>query len=160
LSLTRTIDYHEVTPLVITEVPRQICAKSAQNSRASGSKSKPMNITPPVTSQIVLQVISIDAKQAAKIAALMALIAVLAATYPLAGAAWALSVHLPRKHFMFLLFIPFFYALATYFLVGLGCVLYNFAARTVGGIRIEIAEHAHDTVEDSTEKPERRRQAA
>jgi Ni/Fe-hydrogenase subunit HybB-like protein len=113
-----------------------------------------------LTSQVTSQIISIDAKQAAKITALVALIAVLAATYPLAGAAWAFSVHLPRKHFTFLLFIPFFYALATYFLVGLGCVLYNFAARTVGGIRIEIAEHAHETVEESAEKPARRRQAA
>jgi hypothetical protein len=39
-------------------------------------------------------------------------------------------------------------------------VLYNFAARTVGGVRIEIAEHVHETVEESAEKPVRRRQAA
>lgn len=104
----------------------------------------------------MLHVTSIDSKQAAKIAALMALVAVLAATYPLAGAAWAFSVHLPRKHFMFLLFIPFFYALATYFLVGLGCVLYNFAARTVGGIRIEIAHHTPDTVNQSASASRRR----
>jgi Ni/Fe-hydrogenase subunit HybB-like protein len=109
---------------------------------------------------ITSQIVSIDSKQAAKIAAIMALIAVLAATYPLAGAARAFSVHLPRKHFMFLLFIPFFYALATYFLVGLGCVLYNFAARTAGGIRIEIAHHTQDTVDERAEKPMPRRQAA
>ena len=72
--------------------------------------------------KITSQITSIHSKQAAKIAAIMALIAVLAATWPLAGAAWAFSVHLPRKHFMILLFVPFFYALATYFLVGLGCV--------------------------------------
>ncbi len=106
------------------------------------------------------RIISIDSKQAAKIAAIMALIAVLAATYPMAGAAWAFSVHLPRKHFMFLLFIPFFYALATYFLVGLGCVLYNFAARTVGGIRIEIAHDTQDPVDERAEKAVPRRQAA
>ena len=46
---------------------------------------------------------------------------------------------------MILLFVPFFYALATYFLVGLGCALYNFAARTVGGLRIEVAQDAQDT---------------
>jgi Ni/Fe-hydrogenase subunit HybB-like protein len=109
---------------------------------------------------ITSRIVSIDSKQAAKIAAFMALIAVLAATYPLAGAAWAFSVHLPRKHFMFLLFIPFFYALATYFLVGLGGVLYNFAARTAGGIRIEIAHHTQDTVDERAEKPMPRRQAA
>jgi Ni/Fe-hydrogenase subunit HybB-like protein len=109
---------------------------------------------------ITSQIISIDSKQAAEIAAIMALIAVLAATYPMAGAAWAFSVHLPRKHFMFLLFIPFFYALATYFLVGLGCVLYNFAARTVGGIRIEIAHDTRDTVDERAEKAVPRRQAA
>jgi Ni/Fe-hydrogenase subunit HybB-like protein len=108
----------------------------------------------------MLHVTSIDSKQAAKIAALMALIAVLAATYPLAGAAWAFSVHLPRKHFMFLLFIPFFYALATYFLVGLGCVLYNFAARTVGGIRIEIAHHTRDTIDQCAATSASRRRAA
>jgi len=108
-----------------------------------------------VTSQIV----SIDAKQAAKIAAIMALIAVLAATWPLAGSAWAFSVHLPRKHFMVLLFVPFIYALATYFLAGLGCALYNFAARAAGGIRIEVA-HESDTIDASAEKPALRRQAA
>jgi Ni/Fe-hydrogenase subunit HybB-like protein len=113
-----------------------------------------------ITSQIVSQIVSIDSKQAAKITAIMALIAVLAATYPLAGAAWAFSVHLPRKHFIFLLFIPFFYALATYFLVGFGCVLYNFAARTVGGIRIEITHHTQDTDEERAAKPVPRRQAA
>lgn len=90
-----------------------------------------------------MHITSIDSKQAAKIAAIMALVAVLAATWPLAGAAWAFSVHLPRKHFMVLLFVPFFYALATYFLVGMGCMLYNFAARTVGGLRFEVAHHLH-----------------
>lgn len=105
-----------------------------------------------------MHITSIDSKQAAKIAAIMALIAVLAATWPLAGAAWALSVHLPRRHFMILLFVPFFFAAATYLLVGLGCTLYNFAARTVGGLRFEVAHHlhgaeiAHDTVEASAEK--------
>jgi len=105
------------------------------------------------------QITSIHSKQAAKITAIMALVAVLAATWPLAGAAWAFSVHLPRKHFMILLFVPFFYALATYFLVGLGCALYNFAARTVGGLRIEVAQDTHDTevphdtVDASAEKP-------
>src|SRR5713226_527366 len=84
---------------------------------------------------------SIHSRQAAKIAAIMALIAIAAATWPLAGAAWAFSVHLPRKHFMILLFVPFFYALATYFLVGMGCALYNFAARKVGGLRVEVAHH-------------------
>jgi len=101
--------------------------------------------------QVTSQITSIHSKHAAKIAAIMALIAVLAATWPLAAAAWAFSVHLPRKHFMILLFVPFFYALATYFLVAMGCALYNFAARTVGGIRIEVA-HA--------EKPAERRRAA
>ena len=96
---------------------------------------------------ITSQITSIHSKQAAKITAIMAFVAVLAATWPLAGAAWAFSVHLPRKHFMILLFVPFFYALATYFLVGLGCALYNFAARTVGGLRIEIA---HDTKSRTT----------
>ena len=99
---------------------------------------------------------SIDSNQAAKVAAIMAFISVLMLTYPLAGAAWAFSVHLPRKHFMILLFVPFFYALATYFLVGLGCALYNFAARTVGGLRIEVAhdtEVAHEVVDASAEKP-------
>jgi len=113
-----------------------------------------------------MHITSIDSKQAAKIAAIMALIAVLAATWPLAGAAWAFSVHLPRKHFMILLFVPFFYALATYFLVGMGCVLYNFAARTVGGLRIEIAHHTHgaevapDTVDASAKKPAAFREVA
>jgi Ni/Fe-hydrogenase subunit HybB-like protein len=70
---------------------------------------------------------SIDSKQAAKVATIMAFISVLMLTYPLAGAAWAFSVKLPHKHFMVLLFVPFFYALATYFLVGLGCILYRFS---------------------------------
>src|ERR1700687_5688040 len=73
---------------------------------------------------------SIDSKQAAKVAAIMAFISVLMLTYPLAGAAWAFSVKLPHKHFMVLLFVPFFYALATYFLVGLGCMLYRFSHTT------------------------------
>jgi len=109
--------------------------------------------------QVTSQITSIHSRQAAKIAAIMALIAVLAATWPLAGAAWAFSVHLPRKHFMILLFVPFFYGLATYLLVGLGCALYNFAARTVGGLRIEIAHHsdgaeiAPEIVDESAEKP-------
>jgi Ni/Fe-hydrogenase subunit HybB-like protein len=108
---------------------------------------------------------SIHSRQAAKIVAIMALIAVAAATWPLAGAAWAFSVHLPRKHFMVLLFVPFFYALATYFLVGFGCMLYNFAARTVGGLRIEIAHHPHSAeaapeVVDATKKPTRLREVA
>ena len=55
-----------------------------------------------------MHIVSIDPKQAAKVAALMALIAVMAATWPLAGAAWAFSVHLPRNHFMVLTFVPFF----------------------------------------------------
>ncbi len=95
--------------------------------------------------KITSQITSIDSKQAAKITAIMAFVAVLAATWPLAAAAWAFSVHLPRKHFMILLFVPFFYALATYFLVGLGCALYNFAARSVGGLRIEVAHNTDDT---------------
>lgn len=109
--------------------------------------------------QVISQITSIHSKQAAKIAAIMALIAVLAATWPLAGAAWAFSVHLPRKHFMILLFVPFFYALATYFLVGLGCSLYNFAARTVGGLRVEVSHQTPDTevarniVVEDAEKP-------
>jgi Ni/Fe-hydrogenase subunit HybB-like protein len=109
--------------------------------------------------QTTSHITSIHSKQAAKITAIMAFVAVCAATWPLAGAAWAFSVHLPRKHFMILLFVPFFYALATYFLVGLGCALYNFAARTVGGLRIEVAHHthhtevAHDSVSASAEKP-------
>ena len=77
--------------------------------------------------KITSQITSIHSKQAAKITAIMAFVAVLAATWPLAAAAWAFSVHLPRRHFMILLFVPFFYALAAYFLVGLGCALYNFA---------------------------------
>jgi Ni/Fe-hydrogenase subunit HybB-like protein len=88
-----------------------------------------------------MHITSIDSKQAAKIAAIMALIAVLAATWPVAGACWAFAVNIPRKHYMVLMFVPFFYALATYFLVGFGCVLYNLAARTVGGLRIEITHH-------------------
>ncbi|HVA83275.1 MAG TPA: hypothetical protein VNF28_00060 [Candidatus Binataceae bacterium] len=110
--------------------------------------------------RITSHIISIDSKHAAKIAAIMALIAILAATWPLAGAAWAFSIHLPRKHFIFLLFIPFFYALATYFLVGLGCLMYNFAARTVGGLRIEVAHDTHEVLDASAEKPAPRRQAA
>ena len=105
---------------------------------------------------ITSQITSIHSKQAAKITAIMAFVAVLAATWPLAAAAWAFSVHLPRKHFMILLFVPFFYALATYFLVGLGCALYNFAARTVGGLRIEVAHELKTrttTVDASAEKP-------
>ena len=94
--------------------------------------------------KITSHITSINSKQAAKITAIMALVAVLAATWPLAGAAWAFSVHLPRRHFMILLFVPFFYALATYFLVGMGCALYNFAARMVGGLRIEVAHETHD----------------
>jgi hypothetical protein len=73
---------------------------------------------------------SIDSKQAAKVAAIMAFISVLMLTYPLAGAAWAFSVNLPHRHFMVLLFVPFFYALATYFLVGVGCMLYRFSGAT------------------------------
>jgi Ni/Fe-hydrogenase subunit HybB-like protein len=116
--------------------------------------------------QVTSQITSIHSKQAAKITAVMAFVAVLAATWPLAGAAWAFSVHLPRKHFMVLLFVPFFYALATYFLVGMGCALYNFAARTVGGLRIEVAHHTHDTevaeapVNASAEKPASLRKVA
>lgn len=115
---------------------------------------------------ITSQITSIHSRQAAKIAAIMALLAVLAATWPLAGAAWAFSVHLPRKHFMILLSVPFFYALATYLLVGLGCALYNFAARTVGGLRIEVAhdtqdtEIAHDAVAENAEKPTALRKVA
>ncbi|HZZ07220.1 MAG TPA: hypothetical protein VFE43_01670 [Candidatus Binataceae bacterium] len=100
---------------------------------------------------------SIDSNQAAKVAAIMAFISVLMLTYPLAGAAWAFSVNLPHKHFMILLFAPFFYALATYFLVGMGCMLYNFAARTIGGIRIEVVHDTHDAI---AEKPAPRRQAS
>jgi hypothetical protein len=109
---------------------------------------------------------SIDSKQAAKVAAIMAFISVLMLTYPLAGAAWAFSVNLPHRHFMVLLFVPFFYALATYFLVGMGCMLYNFAARTVGGIRIEVAHHTHEMgdthnkIVELAEKPGPRRQAS
>jgi len=116
--------------------------------------------------QATSQITSIHSKQAAKIAAIMALVAVLAATWPLAGAAWAFSVHLPRKHFMVLLLVPFFYALATYFLIGMGCALYNFSARTVGGLRIEIAHHPHDVevapevVDASTKKPASLRKVA
>jgi hypothetical protein len=96
---------------------------------------------------------SIHSRQAAKVASVMALIAVLAATWPLAAAAWALSVHLPAKHFMVLLFVPFFYALATYLLVGMGCALYNFAARTVGGLRIEVAHDLPEAVDEGAENP-------
>jgi Ni/Fe-hydrogenase subunit HybB-like protein len=113
--------------------------------------------------KITLQITSIHSKQAAKITAIMAFVAVLAATWPLAAAAWAFSVHLPRRHFMILLFVPFFYALATYFLVGLGCALYNFAARMVGGLRIEVAhdsEVAPEVVDASAEKPAALRRVA
>src|SRR5258708_20026011 len=88
-----------------------------------------------VTSQIT----SIHSKQAAKISAIMAFVAVLAATWPLAAAAWAFSVHLPRKHFMILVFVPFFYELATYFLVAMACAPSNFAARRLGGLQVEVA---------------------
>jgi Ni/Fe-hydrogenase subunit HybB-like protein len=113
-----------------------------------------------------MRIKSIDSKQAAKVAAIMAFISVLMLTYPLAGAAWAFSVNLPRKHFMVLLFVPLFYALATYFLVGLGCMLYNFAAHTVGGIRIEVVHDTHEMGEshnkivEIAEKPAPRRQAS
>src|ERR1700737_2024938 len=108
---------------------------------------------------------SIDSKQAAEVAAIMAFISVLMLTYPLAGAAWAFSVKLPHKHFMVLLFVPFFYALATYFLVGLGGMLYHFAARMLGGIRIEVAHEMHDTgnahtIVEIAEKPPPGRQAS
>jgi hypothetical protein len=82
---------------------------------------------------------------------------------PAGGAAWAFSVKLPHKHFMVLLFVPFFYALATYFLVGLGCMLYNFAARMIGGIRIEVAHdtgNAHNTIAGIAEKPAPRQASA
>jgi hypothetical protein len=109
---------------------------------------------------------SIDSKQAAKVAAIMAFISVLMLTYPLAGAAWAFSVNLPHRHFMVLLFVPFFYALATYFLVGMGCMLYNFAARMIGGIRIEVAHDTHEMgdthnkIVELAEKPVPQRQAS
>ena len=48
--------------------------------------------------------------------------------------------------------MPFFYALTTYFLVALGCVLYNLAARATGGIRIEIAHNTNHTVGESALK--------
>jgi len=104
-----------------------------------------------------MHITRIDSKQAAKIAGIMALIAVLAATWPLAGACWALTLHIPRKHYLVLMFVPFFYALATYFLVGFGCVLYNLAARTVGGLRIEIAHHA--AADEHSSAPAARRAA-
>lgn len=113
--------------------------------------------------KITSQIMSIHSKQAAKITAIMAFVAVLAATWPLAAAAWAFSVHLPRKHFMILLFVPFFYALATYFLVGLGCALYNLAARMVGGLRIEVAhdsEVAPEVIDAGAEKPAALRRVA
>ena len=110
--------------------------------------------------RITSHITSIHPGQAAKIAALMALIAVLAATYPLAGAAWAFSVHLPRKHFMFLLLCRFSTRLTTYFLVALGCVLYNLAARATGGIRIEIAHNTNHTVGESALKIAEGRRAA
>jgi len=100
-----------------------------------------------------MHITSIDSKQAAKIAALMGLVAVMAATWPLAGAAWAFSVHLPPKHFAVLLFVPFFYAVAIYFLADLACGLYNFAARVVGGLRLEIAHHTPATAAENPEKP-------
>lgn len=106
---------------------------------------------------------SIDPKQAAKVAALMALISILMLTYPLAGAAWLFSVHLPHRHFMILLFVPFFYALATYFLVGFGCMLFNFAARAVGGIRIEVVHNTRGAPEaagNNVEQPAPRRRAS
>jgi Ni/Fe-hydrogenase subunit HybB-like protein len=108
----------------------------------------------------------IDSKQAAKVAAIMAFISLLMLTYPLAGAAWLFSIPLPHKHFMILLFVPFFYALATYFLVGLGCMLFNFASRTIGGVRIEVVHDTRDTFDmiDATggnaERPAPRRRAS
>jgi hypothetical protein len=116
--------------------------------------------------QATSRITSIHSKQAAKITAIMAFIAVLAATWPLAAAAWAFSVHLPRKHFMILVFVPFFYALATYFLVAMGCALFNFAARRVGGLRVEVAHEVdghetHGLLDASgAVKPASRRQAA
>jgi hypothetical protein len=85
-----------------------------------------------------MQVKSIEVKQAAKVAAIMSLLGFLLLTYPLAAAAFVLQVNIPHHDYAVLLFVPFFYALATYFLIGLGCMLYNFAARTIGGIRVDI----------------------
>jgi Ni/Fe-hydrogenase subunit HybB-like protein len=85
-----------------------------------------------------MHVKSIDPKQAAKVASIMALVSVLMLTYPLATAAYVFSVALPHKHYMVLLTVPFFYAVATYFLVGLGCMLYNLAARATGGVRVNV----------------------
>ncbi len=90
---------------------------------------------------------SIDPGQAAKTAAIMAFISLLMLTYPLAAAAWLFSVALPHKHFMILLLVPFFYALATYFLVAFGCMLFNFAARTTGGIRVEVVHAMRDRLD-------------
>ena len=100
-----------------------------------------------------MHITSIDSKQAAKIAALMGLVAVMAATWPLAGAAWVFSVHLPRKHFAVLLFVPFFYAVAIYFLAGLACGLYNFVARVVGGLRYEIAHQTESPADENPKAP-------
>ncbi|HZO81931.1 MAG TPA: hypothetical protein VFB33_09565 [Candidatus Binataceae bacterium] len=86
-----------------------------------------------------MQVKSIEVKQAAKVAAVMSLIGFLILTYPLAAAAFVFHVNIPHHDYAVLLFVPFFYALATYFLIGLGCMLYNFAARRIGGIRVEIS---------------------
>jgi hypothetical protein len=86
-----------------------------------------------------MQVRSIEAKQAARVAAIMSLIGFVMLTYPLAGAAFIFHVNIPRQHYEILLFVPFFYALATYFLIGLGCMLYNFAAARIGGVRIDVA---------------------
>ncbi len=85
-----------------------------------------------------MQVKSIEVKQAAKVAAIMALIGVVMLTYPLAAAAFVFHVSIPRWHYELLLSVPFFYAAATYFLAGLGCILYNFAAARIGGVRIDI----------------------
>lgn len=85
-----------------------------------------------------MQVKSIEAKQAAKVAAIMSLISVVMLTYPVAAAAFVFHVGIPRWHYELLLSVPFFYALATYFLIGLGCVLYNFAAARIGGVRIDV----------------------
>lgn len=80
---------------------------------------------------------SIDSHQAAKVGAIMALLMVLLATYPVAAAAYLFSVRIPREHYMILLFVPFFFAAAMYFLVGFGCRLFNFSARHLGGVRID-----------------------
>jgi hypothetical protein len=85
-----------------------------------------------------MQVKSIDPKAAAKVASIMALVSVLMLTYPLAAAAYAFSVAIPHKHYVILLTVPFFYAVAAYFLVGMGCILYNLAARATGGVRVNV----------------------